>query len=65
MLYKARLFRIPLCSERIPWINKVFSFQFSVSVSLPESSHAREMGVLERHGWKKEVEICGKEGKES
>ena len=30
MLYKARLFRIPLCSERIPWINKVFnSIQFN------------------------------------
>jgi len=23
------------------------------------------MGILERHGWEKEVEICGKEGKES
>ena len=23
------------------------------------------MGVLERHGWEKEVEIFGKEGKES
>jgi len=34
-------------------------------ISLPESSHARKMGILERHGWEKEVEICGKEGKES
>ena len=31
MLYKARLFRIPLCSERIPWINKVFN---SISISI-------------------------------
>ena len=35
MLYKARLFRIPLCSERIPWINKVFnsiSIQYTTEV---------------------------------
>ena len=32
---------------------------------MPESSHSRKMGVLERHGWEKEVEICGKEEKES
>ena len=34
MLYKARLFRIPLCSERIPWINKVFNsiFQFQKTI---------------------------------
>jgi len=24
-----------------------------------------KMGVLERHGWEKKVEICGKEGKDS
>jgi len=29
------------------------------------SLHARKMGVLERHGWEKGLEICGKEGKES
>ena len=32
---------------------------------MPESSHARKMGVLERLGWEKELQICGKEGKES
>ena len=26
---------------------------------------ARKMGVLERHGWEKEVEICGKEEKKA
>ena len=32
---------------------------------LPESWHSRKMGFLERHGGKKKLEICGKEGKES
>ena len=36
MLYKARLFRIPLCSERIPWINKV-SFIHSFMLVLSKS----------------------------
>ena len=39
--------------------------KYNGDFSLPESSHARKMGVLERHGWEKEVEICGKEGKDS
>ena len=32
---------------------------------MPESSHARKLGVLGRYDWEKEVEICGKEGKDS